>query len=123
MQKDNYKLEFTKRLTTFSLSMIKFCETIRSDRSLWSIADQLIRSATSIGANVVEAKSSSSKREYINYFQIALKSANETKYWLYLIAESSEKFKTQSDIHLKEADEISKILAAGIITMKGKREI
>ena len=44
------------------------------------MTDQLLRSATSIGANVVEAKSASSKRDFIKFYEIALKSANETKY-------------------------------------------
>jgi four helix bundle protein len=53
-----------------------------------SIFDQLIRSATSIGANVVEDDSGSSKKDFANFFKIALKSANETKYWLCLIRDT-----------------------------------
>ncbi len=86
-----------------------------------SIIDQLIRSATSIGANVVEVKSSSSKKDYIHYFEIALKSANETKYWLILVRELIPQFKEETNQILKEVNEIANILAAGIITMKGKR--
>ena len=99
MQNDNvkFKIEFTKRLIRFSLKIIKFCEKIRSDRNLWSIADQLLRSATSIGANVIEAKASSSKLDYLRFFQIALKSANETKYWLILVKESSDKYRIEAD--------------------------
>jgi len=44
------------------------------------MTDQLLRSATSIGANVMEAKSASSKRDFIKFYEIALKSANEIKY-------------------------------------------
>jgi len=123
MQNDNvkFKIEFTKRLIRFSLKIIKFCEKIRSDRNLWSIADQLLRSATSIGANVIEAKASSSKLDYLRFFQIALKSANETKYWLILVKESSDKYRIEADELLKEAEEIARILAAGVLTMKGKR--
>ena len=123
MQNDNvkFKIECTKRLIRFSLKIIKFCEKIRSDRNLWSIADQLLRSATSIGANVIEAKASSSKLDYLRFFQIALKSANETKYWLILVKESSDKYRIEADELLKEAEEIARILAAGVLTMKGKR--
>lgn len=60
--------------------MIKFCEEIRKNRNLWTIVDQLIKAATSIEANVIETKASSSKLDYLKFFQIALKSANETKY-------------------------------------------
>ena len=97
------------------------CNEIRKDRNLWAIADQLIRSATSIGANVIEAKASSSKLDYLKFFQYALKSANETIYWLMIVKESSDNLKSQSDKLLKESDEIAKIIGAGVITMKGKR--
>jgi len=83
--KEKFKKEFIGRLIKFSLDVIRF-----SDLNLtkyYSIKDQLIKCSTSIGANVVEAKSSSSKREYIKFFEIALKSANETKYWLILSKE------------------------------------
>ena len=123
MQNQNvkFKIEFNKRLISFSLKIIKFCEEIRKDRNLWAIADQLIRSATSIGANIIEAKASSSKLDYLRFFQIALKSANETKYWLILIRESSNNLKDEANNLLKEADEISKIIGAGVLTMKGKK--
>lgn len=62
MQNENvkFKIEFNKRLIHFSLEIIKLCREIRKDRNLWAIANQLIHSATSIGANVIEAKASSS---------------------------------------------------------------
>ncbi len=87
------------------------------------IADQLIRSATSIGANVIKAKLSSSKKDNIKFFEIALKSSNETKYWCLLIREAAQEadLKEGADELLKEADEISKILASSILTLKGKK--
>ena len=119
--KDNYKEEFYQRLIKFSLSVISFCNDLRKDHNFWSMADQLIRSATSIGANIIEAKSCGSKLDYIRYFQIALKSANETKYWLILIKESDLKFKVKAEKLLDEAEQIARIIGAGILTMKGKR--
>ena len=115
------KEEFIKRLIRFSIQILKFTEKMRKERILWSIIDQLIRSATSIGANVVEAKSSSSKKDYIHYFEIALKSANETKYWLIIVKEAMPSLKEESERLLKEVTEIANILASGILTMKGKR--
>lgn len=114
-------MEFNRRLIKFSLETIKLCQEIRKDRNLWSIADQLIRSATSVGANVIEAKSSSSKLDYLRFFQIALKSANETKYWLVLIRETMNNLENQANQLLKEIDEISKIIGAGVLTMKGRK--
>ena len=83
-----------------------------------SLFDQLVRSATSIGANVVEGKSGSSKKDWKNFYVIALKSANETKYWLCLISETMEVSREKIGILIKEADEISKIIASIIINSK-----
>lgn len=123
MQNENkkFKVEFQRRLIKFSLEIIKLCEQIRKKRNLYPIADQLIRSATSVGANVIEAKASSSKLDYLKFFQIALKSANETKYWLILTRESMPELKLKTNQLLKEVDEIAKIIASGILTMKGKK--
>ncbi|MEK7664121.1 MAG: four helix bundle protein [Patescibacteria group bacterium] len=123
MQNENakFKVEFHKRLIGFSLEIIKLCTEIRKDRNLWPIADQLIRSATSIGANVTEAKASSSKLDYLKFFQYALKSSNETEYWLMLVKESCSHLSNKIDQLLQECREIGKIIGAGVITMKGKR--
>jgi len=117
----DFKKQFNRRLINFSLEVIKLCKTLRKDRNLWPITDQIMKSATSVGANVIEAKGSGSKKDYIKFFQIALKSANETKYWLLLIRESSPKFRTLVQKLLSEINKLSKIIGAGILTMKGKR--
>ena len=116
--KEKFKKEFINRLIQFSIRVIKF-----GDRELskyYSIKDQLIRSTTSIGANVVEAKSASSLRDYIKFFEIALKSANETKYWLIIAGELSTN-KEEAKLLLKETCEIANILAASLLTLKGKK--
>mgnify|MGYP003866386553 CR=1 FL=1 len=64
-------------------------ETLPNKKVYWVISDQLLRAATSIGANIVEAKASSSKRDFIKFYEIALKSANETKYWLGLLRDAA----------------------------------
>jgi len=120
-KKEEFKKEFNRRVIKFSLQVLNFCEKMKEKRMLRPIIDQLIRSATSIGANVIEAKSSSSKRDYLRFFEIALKSANETKYWLILVKESQPEFKLETEELLKEVDEISRIIGASILTLKGKR--
>jgi four helix bundle protein len=79
----------------------------------------LLRSATSIGANVIEAQGAPSKKDYAHFFTHALKSANETKFWLKLLMDSGKADKEATNKLLKETTEIAKILAASIITMKG----
>ena len=120
-EREKFKIEFTNRLIKFSVQVIKFCSSLSSERTFWPLVDQLIRSACSIGANVVEAKSSSSKRDYLHFFEIALKSANETKYWLLVIKETSPRFVAQIDLLYREADEISKVLGSSVLTLKGKK--
>lgn len=64
----------------FSKEIIFFVRNIKYEKIESSLFDQLIRSATSIGANVIEGRAGSSKKDWIKFFTIALKSANETKY-------------------------------------------
>lgn len=67
---------------------------------------------------MVEGSSGSSKKDLINYYNIALKSANETKYWLCLIREGLRNDKNETNLLISEADEISKIIASSLIKMK-----
>ncbi len=114
------KMEVKYRAFYLSLEIIKFISHLQPKMEIRIICDQLIRSITSIGANIVEAKSSSSKREFLNYFQIALKSCNESKYWLALLRELSTEKETLQNF-VNEADQIGKILGSSILTMKGKK--
>jgi len=84
------------------------------------LGDQLLRSGTSIGANVIEARGSSSKKDYANFFSYALKSANETKYWINLLRDAGKIDREASNILLQEATELAKILAKSLMTMRGK---
>lgn len=120
--KEKFKENFINRLVKFSVEVIGFAQEIKKQPVLWPVSDQLVRSATSIGANVVEAKASSSRKEYINYFQIALKSANETKYWLIVLQESSVSLKEKASKLYQESDELSRIIASSVLTLKGKKD-
>jgi len=119
----NVKTNIKIRAYKFSLLIIKFIAKFPQKRVYWVIADQLLRSATSIGANIVEAKSSSSKREFIRYYEIALKSANETKYWLCLLRDSNLTDRKEIEIILNEAIELSNMIGSSLLTMKGKKKI
>ena len=104
----------------FSKEILQFVSAAKFERIHFSIFDQLIRSGTSIGANIVEAKSGSSTRDFKNFYTIALKSANETKYWLCLIRDTidSNIEKDRMNDLIKEADELSKIIASIIINLQ-----
>lgn len=77
-----------------------------------------MRSAVSIGANVVEAKNSSSRLEFKRYYEIALKSSNESKYWMCLFRDGFEIKDEELNKLLKEADDVSKILASSVLKLK-----
>lgn len=117
----NLKSDTKYRAYQFSLSIIKFVSHFPEKRIFWIIEDQLLRAATSIGANLIEAKSSSSKRDFIRFYEISLKSANETKYWLSLLRDSG--LITEADInsYLNEVQEISNMIGSSLLTMKNKK--
>ena len=81
-----------------------------------------MRSSTSIGANIVEAKGASSKKDFANFFSYALKSANESLYWLGLLRDAKGIRNPQLDYLLKETKELANILGASMITIKGKNK-
>lgn len=119
--KSKFKIEFQNRLVRFTVSIMHFASELRQDRSLWAAADQIIRSGSSIGANVIEAKSASSRKDYIKFFEIALKSANETKYWLIVIREYNAKYRPNAEKLFAEADELCRIIGSSVLTLKGKK--
>jgi four helix bundle protein len=108
--------EIKIRCYKYSVEVIKFISALDIDRKFNPIFNQFLRSATSIGANLIEGKSAHSKRDFIKFYEIALKSANETKYWICLLRDGLKL--EQVDKLLKEADEISKVLASIIIKTK-----
>lgn len=122
MQKYNskFKSDLKERCYHFGLDIISLTDTFPNKRSSWVITDQLIRSATSIGANLTEARASSSRIEFKKFYEIALKSANETIYWLNLAYDAKLTENFNIDNLLKEANEIANMLAAGVIKLKQK---
>ncbi len=118
VHEDGKPYKISHRCFYFSKEVIMFIRDCKYESIYRSLFDQLVRSATSIGANVVEGKSGSSKKDWKNFYVIALKSANETKYWLCLISETMEVSREKIGILIKEADEISKIIASIIINSK-----
>ncbi|HZJ32328.1 MAG TPA: four helix bundle protein [Vicinamibacterales bacterium] len=85
---------------------------------LRSIVDQLLRSATSVGSNLEEAKAASSKREFLRDVQISLRESREAVYWLRLCAEL--KFGPEAQLRelIGEGDQIARILAAIVVSTK-----
>jgi len=123
MQNDRakFKNEFKRRVYRFALDVIEFVDQLPAGQTSRIIGDQLLRSTTSIGANVIEAQAASSRKDYTNFFTYALKSANECKFWLGLLRDSSKADKDTVNKLLKEATEIANILATSILTLKRRK--
>ncbi|MEK7150281.1 MAG: four helix bundle protein [Patescibacteria group bacterium] len=115
---DNFKDEFNKRIYKYALDIIKFVDKLPKDTTAQVMGKQLIRSGTSVSANIIEAKAASSKKDYINFYLHALKSANESKLWIGLIKDSGKSTETDTNKLLDETAEIAKILGASVVTMK-----
>lgn len=116
-----FKIEFKKRLYDWVLRLVKFIDKLPKDSVCQVMGKQLLRSGTSILANYVEAHSASSRKDFINFFTHSLKSANESKVWLSLLRDLDKGDKVEVEWLLKELIEVSKIIAASILTLKGKR--
>ena len=119
----NLKIEFQRRVYIYTLKSLNIIGDIPEDKITKIIINQLIRSLTSIGANIIEAKASSSKRDFAHYFDIALKSANETKYWLYLLRDLNKMNKEKIQKIIEETQEIADILASSLLTMRKKNTV
>lgn len=117
--KDNIKGDAKKRAYQFALDIIRFIDSLdKRDFSIQIIIKQLLRSATSIGANIIEGQAASSKKDFINFLHYALKSANETKFCLGLLKDSNKVDKQKVEPLLKETIELANILGSSLVTLK-----
>jgi len=124
MQNNNSKpkVDLKRRAYVYALSVMKFIDFLdRKDLSVDVISKQLLRSATSIGANIIEAQAGSSKKDFTNFFSYALKSANESKFWLGLLRDSSKVDTNKVNFLLQETVELANILGSSILTLKGRK--
>jgi len=115
---------FKKRLFEFAKGVITITDRMDNGKNSERIlGGQLIRSGTSIVANIIEAQAGRTKKDFINYFHYSLKSANETMFWIKLLIDTNKINSVNGNKLLKEAREISNIIAASILTIKGKRNL
>lgn len=106
-QKSNYDLQ--ERTAKFGESIIKFCKLLKKDSISSPLISQLVRSATSVGANYMEANSASSRKDFTNKIFICKKEAEETKHWLRMLSVSLPNEKENLRILWKEAQELTMI--------------
>ena len=114
--------DIVARTFQFALRIIELANQLDYGReSTRVLAKQVLRSGTSIGANIEEAQATESKADFTHKYNIALKKARETKYWLRLISASKFAKKTDLDSLIKESDEICRITAQIIINARREK--
>lgn len=104
----------------FALRIIKLYKYLVEEKKEYIMSKQVYRSGTSIGANIAESKTAQSDADFINKLSIALKEANETKYWLVLLHES-ETISDEEYISIEK--DINTIVGTLIIILKKKKGI
>ena len=115
------RIKLSDRLLNFSASVIKLARSLRKGPVDNHLARQIVRSATSAGANYEEACSGESRADFIHKLQISLKELNETLYWLKLIGKSCQITASQ-DLRplIQENKELCAILARSVVTAKNR---
>jgi len=104
----------------FALRIIKLYKYLWDDKNEFVMSKQIYRSGTSIGANIAESKTAQSDADFVSKLSIALKEANETKYWLVLLHESQ----TISDMEYNSIEnDINTLIGTLIIVIKKKKGI
>ncbi|MCX6150574.1 MAG: four helix bundle protein [Ignavibacteriales bacterium] len=105
----------------FALRIVKLYKYLVEEKKEFILSKQILRSGTSIGANVEEAIGGQSKADFIAKLQIALKESRETHYWLRLLIDSGYLDKKFSVSILNDCEELLKLLIAILKTSKTKK--
>jgi four helix bundle protein len=117
------KFDLEERTAVFGENVIRLCRKVPSDDITRPLLNQLIRSATSVGANYMEANGASSKKDFRNKFHICKKEAQETKHWLRMLAQSTPAHKEEMRKLWQECHELTKIFQAITATLRSKAAI
>jgi len=123
MNNEEFRRMLKLRAFNLARNVIKLTDKFPNKKSAWIIADQLLRSITSIGANIIEAQAASSRKDFINFLNHALKSGNESKFWLALSKDLDDKLILEIESYIKETDELVKILGSSISKLRGKNKL
>ena len=106
----------------FAVEIINVCKTIKETKRESVLTNQLMRSGTSIGANIHESKYAHGTADFIAKMQIALKECYESEYWLELLNRTGYLSDEQYKIILNECGQIRRMLISSINTVKNKKD-
>lgn len=116
--RENLLIDLSKQ---FAVDIVNLCAEIKEHKKSNVLLNQLLRSGTSIGANIHEANYAVSKADFINKFQIALKECYETDYWLGLFKDTYIVTADEYADMFEKCSKIRKLLISSITTAKNKR--
>ena len=116
---DNQLIDLSR---SFAIDIIRLCENINQRGKATAVSPQLLRSGTSIGANIHEANYASSRADFINKMQIALKECYESDYWLSVFHEAGIITDAEHRSMYDKCSKIRRILIASITTAKKNAE-
>ena len=103
---------------SFAVRIVKLCKYLQTESKEFILSKQVMRSGTSIGANVAESQQAQSKPDFINKLNIALKEAYETDYWLRLLYETEYINQESFQSVISDCRELEKLLISIIKTAK-----
>ena len=102
----------------FAVRIVRLCRFLADEKREYILSKQLLRSGTSIGANIREALQGQSKRDFLSKIGIALKEANESLYWIELLGASELITQSQKESIWKDCNELVSILVSIVKTTK-----
>ena len=117
VMKDN--ILYTKSMA-FAIRCVNLYKHLSTEKKEFVLSKQLVRSGTSIGANIRESRNAQSPADFINKMAIALKEADETAYWIKILYQGGYLNEKEYQSIAQDCDELIKMLVASIKTLKGK---
>jgi len=115
---DNKENVLKDKSYKFALRIVKLCKHLNEDKREFILSKQILRSGTSIGANVAEGGQAQSKPDFVHKMSVAHKEAFETEYWLCLLRDGEFITEKQAESLIIYCNELQKILTTSIKTAK-----
>ncbi len=110
------------RSKAFAKDIVFLCRKLKENRIESALINQLLRSGTSVGANVHEAQYAQGTKDFISKFEIALKECNESEYWLELLFETDSISKDDFKAFQNNCIELRRMLVSSVTTLKNKQK-
>ena len=105
----------------FAVQIVGLCRSLQEKKKEFVLSRQLLKSGTSVGANIEEATQAQSKDDFVSKLSIALKEAHESRFWLRLLRDTHLIDAVTAEKFLSNLQEIIRLLVASIKTAKGRR--